>query len=93
MYRAVFDHGPKYLKACKNLSLEDYKTTEYHGDTGLDGKILREALELNGFEVVVEHYHWEGMGPVASVLTGLGITKILSGRGLAPVVRFIARKK
>lgn len=92
IYRKIFDHGAGYLKSAKNLSEEDYKITEFHGDSGLDGPLLASKLERIGFETIQCKYHWEGMGPVASLFDLLGITKIRKGLGKAPVTRFIVRK-
>ena len=93
VYRYFFDHGHGYLKACPELTEEEYHLTEYHGDTGLDGKKLADSLRELGFEVVREQYHWEGMGIVAKIFEKLGLTKIFKGCGKAPVVRLIARKR
>ena len=92
IYRSIFDHGKKYLKMCRELSRDDYSITEYHGDSGLDGAELSDYLRQLGFEVIEETYHWEGMGPVARIFEIFGLTKVLSGRGRAPVTRLMARK-
>lgn len=93
LYRSIFDHGAGYLKSAKNLTEKDYKITEYHGDSGLDGALLASKLEALGFELLEVKYHWEGMGAVASLLAMFGIIKWRQGKGKAPVTRIIARKK
>ena len=66
--------------------------SEYHGGEGLSGPKLAEQLCEAGFQVKEVVYHWEGMGPVANLLKGLGFSGILKRRGLAPVIRLIALK-
>lgn len=93
LYRSVFDHGAGYLKSAKNLSEKDYKITEFHGDSGLDGAELASKLKEIGFDLLEVKYHWEGMGAVANLLKIFGIIKWRQGKGKAPVTRIIARKK
>lgn len=93
LYRAKFDHGKKYLDSCPSASEDDYFLSEYHGDQGLSGSELEADLRAAGFDVVEVVYHWEGMGPVASILDTLGLKRLLTRRGLAPVVRLLAVKR
>ena len=90
IYRALFDHGKGYLKCCPDASKEDYLLSEYHGDKGLSGPELEAQLRSIGFNIIEVLYHWEGMGPLASVLEKFGMTS--KRRGLGPVVRILAVK-
>ena len=92
LYRKFFDHGKNYLKYCPETDEQDYFLSEYHGEGGLSGPKLAEQLSEVGFQVKEVVYHWEGMGPVANLLKGLGFSGILKRRGLAPVIRLIALK-
>ena len=93
LYRSRFDHGKKYLDSCPSASESDYFLSEYHGDKGLSGSELTADLRAAGFEVVEMAYHWEGMGPIASILDKLGLKRLFTRRGLAPVVRILAVKR
>jgi len=92
LYRKFFDHGKDYLKYCPETNKRDYFLSEYHGEEGLSGPKLAEQLSEAGFQIKEVVYHWEGMGPVANLLKGLGFSGILKRRGLAPVIRLIAVK-
>jgi len=92
-YRWFFDHGPKYLKLCPEARKDDYFTSEFHGQRGLDVNVLADQLKALGFEVETKLCHWEGMGPVAKTLSQLKLQKPLTRKGFAPVLRLIARKK
>jgi ubiquinone/menaquinone biosynthesis C-methylase UbiE len=90
LYRALFDHGKGYLKLSHEATKEDYLLSEYHGDNGLSGPKLEAQLCGVGFNVVEVLYHWEGMGPVASILEKIGLTS--NKHGFGPVVRILAIK-
>ena len=93
VYRRFCDHGHGYLERCPAASARDYALSEYHGDEGLSGRRLADELAAQGFEVVEETYHWEGMGAFDKVLRRAGIRSVLSRRGLAPLIRLVAVKR
>jgi ubiquinone/menaquinone biosynthesis C-methylase UbiE len=83
LYRYFFDHGHDYLEKCPQLSGADYALTEFHGERGLDGKVLARALREIGFREVKVQYHWHGLLP---------FTPCWKIRGLSPLLRIIAKK-
>ena len=91
-YRLCFDHGRDYLRACPSATQRDYELSEFHGGRGLSGPTLVAALERIGFGAVTATYHWEGMGLPATLLEHLGLKRLASRRGFAPILRLIARK-
>lgn len=64
VYRFFFDHGPRYLRACPQLSARDYELSEFHGESGLDGEALAAELRAIGFIEVEIEYHWQGLLPL-----------------------------
>jgi ubiquinone/menaquinone biosynthesis C-methylase UbiE len=83
VYRHFFDHSHEYLAKCPELSPQDYALTEFHGENGLDGPALAQALKKIGFRVVQVTYHWQGLLP---------LNPFWQIRGLSPLVRIIATK-
>ncbi len=92
LHRAFFDHGHAYLKRCPSAASEDYTLSEFHGERGLEGPALTDQLAGLGFSILREVYHWEGMGKIADLLRGVGLHRLLTRRGWAPIVRIIAVK-
>lgn len=92
IYRYFFDHGPKYIEASPESTIEDYEISEFHGDTGLCGSELEKELYKIGFREVRATYHWCGGGVPEKILSLMGLKKILSRRGFAPNLRIIAKK-
>ena len=92
LYRALFDHGHRYLRHCPEASARDYSLSEFHGERGLPLGAMADRLREIGFEVVQARAHWEGMGALAHVIERLGLARILSDPGWSPVGRLIARK-
>lgn len=91
LYRALCDHGKRYLAACPHAHPEDYHLSEFHGDRGLSGAKLRDSLLAMGFRAVELTYHWEGMGPFA--LAERILPESLRRRpGWSPIVRILAIK-
>lgn len=82
-YRAFFDHGPRYLAACPNLTAEDYELSEFHGENVVDSAALRATLAECGFTDVQLTFHWEGLLPV---------TPPWRAHGYSPLLRIVARK-
>ncbi|MGZ3712614.1 MAG: class I SAM-dependent methyltransferase [Bdellovibrionota bacterium] len=83
IYRYFFDHGHEYLAHCPQLTATDYALTECHGETGLDGNALAEALRKIGFREVNIAYHWKGLLP---------LNPFWQARGFSPLLRIIAKK-
>ncbi len=81
VYRALFDHGKRYLAACPSASERDYEMSEFHGDRGVQVEPIQECLRE--FAEVRLSYHWEGLLP---------LTPPWRRRGISPLLRILARK-
>lgn len=92
IFRFFYDHGPKYIAACPESKMEEYEISEFHGGTGLSGKVIVQQLKDAGFSKVEAFYHWEGGGTPEVIVRKAGLKKLMSRRGFAPNLRIIAQK-
>lgn len=92
IFRFFYDHGPKYIHACPESKMEDYEISEFHGGTGLSGKVIVGQLKSIGFSKIRVEYHWDGGGMPEKIVTKLALRSLMSRRGLAPNLRIIAEK-
>jgi len=77
IYRYFFDHGPKYLAKCPDLSIEDYELSEFHGNIGLNADFLKAELYSLGFQSVSIEFHWQGLLPISLPWERKGFSPLL----------------
>jgi ubiquinone/menaquinone biosynthesis C-methylase UbiE len=91
-YRFFFDHKHRYLKACPNLTSQDYHLTEFHGDNGVPSAEILAHLKSCGLTADAVHYHWKGMGIFDTLVGRLGIANLLDRPGWSPIFQVVAHK-
>jgi SAM-dependent methyltransferase len=93
LYRRIFDHKTGYQAVDQGIGQQLYELTEFHGDSGIDGKLVGPQLEAVGFGEISLQYHWCGMLPTWVGRVVDTVVPIFNRPGIAPALRILATKR